>query len=86
METMKPGQLGDLLKIARACPDVAHLPSSGLMAPAGWDFYCPELEQRALAILKSEGIEGVTINQTAPALFWYWNAAGELHLHEWTDQ
>jgi hypothetical protein len=83
--TMKPGELDQRLKTARIVPGIAHLPAFGLVQYSEWDYHSPELIRHALLILRSEGIECSHIEQTAPALFWYYDSTGELQLHEWSD-
>lgn len=73
------------LAMARECPDLAHLPAFGLVGFRNWNYHDPELEQRAAAILTAEGIEFTSIRETAPALFWYYTADGDFHLHDWHD-
>ena len=82
MTTLTEREVKSRMALARDIPNLAHLPSFGLMAPHNWDYNNPELMRRAEAILQAEGTPG-TVTETAPANFWFVNPLGELHLHFW---
>lgn len=83
-QTMSKEESDDVMGQMRNSLSTAHL-MPGVVCH-GWNYQDAALIERAGATLEAEGIDFTKIKEAAPMVFWYFDADGEMQLHDWTDQ